>query len=89
MRKYINDIADIRDLFAYSFEVAGFAYHPHKSYHEYKDKEGNLLFEDPDLLDEKLEEAFAFCDKLKHIEIFTIALSELKKYQSKCSQKKS
>lgn len=83
IRKYINDIADVRDLMAKSFEIAGLAFHPDKSYTEYKDKSGAPLFENPDLWDKKMDEAYDLCDELKHIEIFTIALSELKKYKSK------
>lgn len=83
IRNYINDIADVRDLIAKSFDIVGFGFHPDKSYTEYKDKNGNYLFENPDLWDKKMDEAFDLCDDLKHIEIFTIALSELKKYQSK------
>lgn len=89
MRNYINDISDIRDLLASSFEVAGLSFRPEKSYIEYRDNEGNLLFQDPDLWDKKMDEAFNLCDELKHIELYTLALSELKKYQSKCMQKKS
>lgn len=86
IRLYIHDISDVRDLLAQSFEIAGLEFHPDKSYSEYKDKDGKLLFENPNLWDRKMDEAYGLCDELKHIEIFTIALNELKKYQSKISQ---